>query len=55
VGDYIKMVEWSEKDGCFIGSAPPLIGQCCHGKDDRDVFSQLRTIVSEWVLLCDKE
>ena len=23
---YMKIVEWSDEDGCFVGSAPPLIG-----------------------------
>ena len=23
---YTKLVEWSDEDGCFIGSAPPIIG-----------------------------
>ena len=26
---YTKVVEWSEEDSCFIGSAPPLVGPCC--------------------------
>ena len=54
-GDYIKVVEWSEKDGLFIGSAPPLIGPCCHGKDDAAVYRQLGRIVDEWIKLYQKE
>lgn len=46
---YLKLVEWSDKDGCFIGSAPPIIGPCCHGKTEADVMAQLSTIVEEWV------
>ena len=23
--------KWSGEDGCFVGSAPPVIGPCCHG------------------------
>ncbi len=53
--DYIKVVEWSDLDGCFIGSAPPLIGQCCHGKKEADVYRQLCDIVQEWVDLYNKE
>ena len=34
---YIKVVEWSTEDGCFIGSAPPLVGPCCHGDDEMEV------------------
>lgn len=46
---YLKIVEWSDEDGCFVGSAPPLIGQCCHGKDETKVYAELCQIVEEWV------
>ena len=46
---YTKFVEWSEEDGCFVGSAPPLIGPCCHGKDEARVYAELCRIVEEWV------
>ena len=46
---YLKVVEWSEEDGCYIGSAPPIIGQCCHGASEAEVLSQLHAIVQEWV------
>jgi predicted HicB family RNase H-like nuclease len=53
--DYIKVVEWSEEDRCFIGSAPPLIGPCCHGKKEEDVYHRLCEIVEEWVALYNQE
>src|SRR5580658_9668756 len=46
---YMKIVEWSDKDGCFVGSAPPLIGPCCHGQDEAKVYAQLCRIVQEWI------
>jgi predicted RNase H-like HicB family nuclease len=46
---YTKLVEWSEEDGCFVGSAPPLIGPCCHGDDEAKVYHELCQIVSEWI------
>jgi len=46
---YTKIVEWSEEDGCFVGSAPPLIGPCCHGKDEAKVYAELCQIVEEWI------
>lgn len=46
---YLKIVEWSDEDRCYVGSAPPLIGQSCHGKTEADVLAQLQTIVEEWV------
>ena len=50
---YTKIVEWSEDDGCFVGSAPPLIGQCCHGKDETKVYAELCQIVEEWIGLLE--
>jgi predicted HicB family RNase H-like nuclease len=47
--DYLKIVEWSDRDKCFIGSALPIIGQCCHGKDEAKVYGELCQIVEEWV------
>jgi predicted RNase H-like HicB family nuclease len=44
---YIKVVEWSDEDRCFIGSAPPLVGQCCHGNTDETVMKQLKVIVED--------
>ena len=46
---YLKVIEWSEEDGCYVGSAPPLIGQSCHGATEVEVAAQLQTIVEEWV------
>lgn len=28
---YVKLVEWSDEDGCFIGSCPELFSGGCHG------------------------
>lgn len=46
---YLKLVEWSEADGCFVGSAPPIIGPCCHGKNEAEVMARLSKIVEDWV------
>jgi predicted RNase H-like HicB family nuclease len=46
---YVKIVEWSETDSVFVGSAPPLIGPACHGDTEAEVLAQLQTIVEEWV------
>jgi len=54
-GDYIKVVEWSDEDRCFIGSAPPLIGRCCHGSNEEEVYAELCRIVEEWIDLYEKE
>jgi predicted RNase H-like HicB family nuclease len=48
---YLKIIEWDDDDQCYVGSAPPLIGQSCHGKSASEVIKQLQTIVEEWVEL----
>ncbi len=47
---FTKLVEWSAADGCFVGSAPPLIGPCCHGDDEAKVYAELCQIVEEWIV-----
>lgn len=52
---YIKIVEWSEEDKCFIGSSPGLVLGGCHGLDEREVFDQLCLIVEETIGLYRKD
>jgi hypothetical protein len=44
---YVKIVEWSEEDQAYVGSAPGLIYGGCHGTDERQVFDELCRIVDE--------
>lgn len=48
---YAKIVEWSDEDRCFVGSAPGLIYGGCHGPDEREVFEELCRIVEEAIEL----
>jgi predicted RNase H-like HicB family nuclease len=52
---YPKIVEWSEEDHCFVGSAPDLILGGCHGPDERAVFDELCQIVDEAIEIYKKE
>ena len=52
---YVKLVEWSEEDACFIGSCPELFYGGCHGTDPREVFAELCNLIEETVRLYDKE
>mgnify|MGYP002625334272 CR=1 FL=1 len=49
---YAKIVEWSDEDGCYIGSAPGLVHGGCHGLDEKAVFAELCQIVEEAIALC---
>jgi predicted RNase H-like HicB family nuclease len=44
---YVKIVEWSEEDQCFVGSCPGLIYGGCHGNDEKQVFDELCSVVEE--------
>lgn len=45
---YVKIVEWSEEDGCYVGSSPGLL--CgCPGDDERELFEHLCQIVEETI------
>lgn len=48
---YVKIVEWSEEDQCYVGSCPGLFLGGCHGDDERQVFEELCDIVEEVVAL----
>lgn len=48
---YVKIVEWSEEDQCFVGSAPGIVLGGCHGDDERQVFAELCEIVDEAIAL----
>jgi predicted RNase H-like HicB family nuclease len=48
---YVKIVEWSEEDQCYVGSAPGLIFGGYHGNDEKKVFDELCEIVEEAVEL----
>lgn len=52
---YIKIVEWSDEDQCFIGQCPGVIGPCCHGDDEAEVYAQLCGIVDEWLATLKQE
>ncbi len=52
---YVKIVEWSEEDQCYVGSAPGLIYGGCHGSDEKEVFDELCQIVEEAIELYRKD
>lgn len=48
---YVKIVEWSDEDQCYIGTSPGLMHGGCHGNDERAVYAELCDIVEEIVEL----
>ena len=52
---YVKIVEWSDEDQCYVGSSPGLIFSGCHGDNEREVFGELCRIVEEVIELFQKD
>jgi predicted RNase H-like HicB family nuclease len=52
---YAKIVEWSDEDQSYIGSAPGLLYGGCHGSDEKEVFDELCRIVEEAIELYKKD
>ena len=46
---YIKIVEWSEEDKCYVGRCPELMLGGVHGRDEKKVFAELCQVIDEWV------
>ena len=50
---YLKIVEWSEEDRCYVGRCPELMLGGVHGTDEKKVFAELCQVINEWVALAD--
>ena len=48
---YVKIVEWSDEDTCYVGSSPGLLYGGCHGDNEQQVFEELCEIVEETIEL----
>ncbi len=52
---YAEIVESSDEDQCYVGSAPGLIFGGCHGDDEKEVFNELCQIVEETIDIYRKD
>ena len=46
---YLKIVEWSEEDGCYVGRSPGLMLGGVHGDNEVEVYRDLCAVVEEWI------
>ncbi len=46
---YLKIVEWSDEDQCYVGRCPELMLGGVHGKNEQKVFAELCTVIDEWI------
>jgi predicted HicB family RNase H-like nuclease len=52
---YLKIVEWSDEDNCYIGRAPGLMLGGVHGDDEAKVYKQLCEAVEEWIEIYESD
>jgi hypothetical protein len=51
----LKLVEWSDDDGCYVGSAPGLLHGGVHGDDEAEVYRELCKVVDEVAALYETD
>ena len=52
---YLKIVEWSEEDQCYVGTCPGLMFGGIHGDDETKVYKQLSQAVEEWIDIYEQD
>ena len=45
--NYLKVVEWSEEDQCYVGTSPGLLIGGVHGKNQEKVFQELCVVMDD--------
>ena len=48
---YLKIVQWSEEDNCYVGTCPNLIAGGVHGDNESEVYRELCGVVEEAIEL----
>ena len=52
---YLKIVEWSEEDQCYVGTCPGLMLGGVHGDDEAKVYKMLCDTVDEWIAIYQQD
>lgn len=52
---YLKIVEWSEEDGCYVGTCPGLMLGGVHGGEEAKVYAELCQAVEEWIAIHEQD
>ena len=52
---YLKIVEWSTADRCYVGTCPGLMIGGVHGSSEAKVFKELCQVVDEWIKIYAKD
>ena len=49
--EYLKVVQWSEEDGCYVWTCPGVLRGGVHGDDETAVYKELCEVVAETIEL----
>jgi len=52
---YLKIVDWSEEDECYVGRCPGMMLGGVHGENEVEVYQELCEAVEEWLQVHDEE
>lgn len=52
---YLKIVQWSEKDNCYVGTCPGLMLGGVHGDNELEVYAELSEAVEECIQIYKKD
>ncbi|MDA0838851.1 MAG: toxin-antitoxin system HicB family antitoxin [Planctomycetota bacterium] len=52
---YLKIVEWSAEDECYVGTCPGLMLGGVHGLNEAKVYAELCQAVDEWVRIHEED
>jgi len=52
---YLKIVEWSEEDGCYVGRCPGLFFGGVHGENEAKVYKELCEVVEDTIRIIEED
>lgn len=52
---YLKIVEWSDEDKCFVGRVPSLFHGGVHGDNKAKVYAELCQAAEEWIETIERD
>jgi len=52
---FLKIVEWSEEDQCYVGTCPGLMLGGIHGNSETAVYEELCQAVEEWIEISQED
>lgn len=52
---YLKIVEWSDEDRCYVGTCPGMMHGGVHGDEEAVVYAELCQAVEDWIKIHEED